>query len=253
MLKIGLAALIVVCLSSCKEDKEANALAKAQKCLDKVPESQPAQALACLDGISQYSSKQSNILKCSIYMTAGGLVESKIVDAYEALKGTTQNKEAVFMMYLSLEDAGATQGLDVAKNADEFCQATGISGLQYLSGLIVAGTSMRQISENVGLPITSADLANGNVSTIVDNLMTTCSPTAGVNPCLSDPQVLEALSDAVVNLGESYCAVQGTNQAACDQVRDALDASSGSGEVSEALMCYLAGRQYSSATGQCIN
>ncbi len=250
----GFATLSSVILLSCTSGQEMDDLAKAQKCLDEVPQSSPASADACLQYVEKYSSQQANILKCSIYMTSGGLMESKIVDAYKALKDNTQtNKEAAYMVILSLDKPDVDSGYSKAKNADEFCQASGVSGLRYLSGIIVAGTYMRKVAEAVpgGAAI---DLSDPNsVNTVVNNLLQQCAP-AGSDPdpaCFADGEI-NTLGTAVVNLANSFCGTQGADQAVCSDVRSALEqAGANTADTGQAILCYLSGKTYDPVSQQC--
>lgn len=120
-------------LASVSCNQEQDDLAKAQDCLDKVDQSNPTSADACLQYVAKYDSQQAQILKCSIYMTSGGLVENKIVAAYKALKEDGQtNKHATYMAILSLDQPTAVAALPKAKAANLYCQASGVPGLMYL-------------------------------------------------------------------------------------------------------------------------
>ena len=118
MRKLMLVALFCICSSlvSCESADETDDLAKAQECLDAVPQSNPASASECLQYVEKYTSQQASILKCSIYMTSGGLVENKVVSAYKALEDNSiQNKEAAFMGLLALDVPDVNSGFKIGR------------------------------------------------------------------------------------------------------------------------------------------
>ncbi len=93
--------------------------------------------------VSKYTSQQANILKCSILMTAGGLMEDKIVAAYKAVDDQANDKrEATFMTILALDEPSVPAAYSTAVEADAFCQKTGVPGLQYISGVVRIGSFM---------------------------------------------------------------------------------------------------------------
>src|SRR5665213_2341780 len=135
--------LIFMSAVACTKHSESDDLSQAQACLDNVPQGDFNAANACLPLTKDYTSQEAMILKCSIIITSGGLMEDKVVKAYNAFKDDTQtNKTAAYMAALSLGFPDITQGYAKALQADPFCQATNINGYKYLSGLIVAGSFM---------------------------------------------------------------------------------------------------------------
>jgi hypothetical protein len=254
MRQLILCMLCSLSLVSCNNNEEQDDLAKAQKCLDEVPQSDPAQAEGCLQHIEKYTSQQAQILKCSIYMTAGGLVENKIVQAYKILKDDTlSNKETAYMVVLSLDIPDVNSGYDKAKAADVYCQASGVSGLRYLSGVIVAGTYLRKIAAAVpgGGNIDMND--PNSIKTVVNNLIAQCTPN-GTTPdsaCFAGGEI-NTLGAAVENLSNSYCGREDADASVCGQVRDAVNISSGdASDAGQALMCALAGKKYDATNNYC--
>lgn len=232
---------------SCTKNSESDDLAKAQKCLDEVPQSNPAAADGCLQYVSKHDSQQANILKCSIYMTSGGLVENKVVKAYTALKDSTQtNKEAAFMTVLSLDFPNVTEGYTKAVKADGFCQASGVSGLKYISGVIVAGTYMNKIVGGVNVD----DPASIQAS--VQAMLDKCAPTPPTVIDASCTTDIATLGATVVTLADSYCDNSSADQSVCSQVNSAVAAAGGNtSNVGLALFCYLNKKTFNSTTQQC--
>ena len=72
MKRIFISAVVLLATFSCKKNSEADDLAKAQQCLDRVQESNPLGADECMNYVQKYSSQQANILKCAILVTSGG-------------------------------------------------------------------------------------------------------------------------------------------------------------------------------------
>src|SRR5437879_2515979 len=100
----------LMALSGCNT-KEQDDLSKAQDCLDHINEAASIEALSCLQYTTNYTSQRADILKCSIYLTAGGLVTSRMTAAYKASKDSTiTNKEASYMAFLALDQPDAAGG-----------------------------------------------------------------------------------------------------------------------------------------------
>jgi hypothetical protein len=219
-------------LLSCSDTAdEMDDLAKAQQCLDRVSQSDPASASNCLSYVEKYSSQQANILKCSIILTSGGLMENKVVQAAEAMEdaGVT-NPEAAFMSILSLDVPTINDGYNKAVQGNEFCQASGVAGLQYIGGLVVAGSYMRKTMASLAITLDPA-----NPEAAVSQLIDTCTTTPA--SCAADIEVLGA---TVVTLAESYCAGDTADDDVCGDINAAI-ASSGAdtSDIGRALFCFM--------------
>ncbi len=229
--------------------KESDDLAKAQNCLNKVSESRPSDADACMQFVAKYSSQQANILKCSIKITSGGLMESKIVKGYNILEDDSQtNKEASFMAVLSLDNPNFTEGLAKAKAASAFCLESGVNGLIYLSNIVLAGTALAKTMEDAGL--SDFDPADpDSVNNAIEGLLTAC---AVATPPANCTENIDSMGAAVEILGESYCAGESADAGVCTQIQDTLKASSGdAAKTGQALLCVLAKKQYNPSTNGC--
>lgn len=231
---------------SCKED-ESNDLARAQKCLDEVSQSAPGDALNCLTYISKYTSQQAYILKCSIYMTSGGLMEDKMVKAYNAIDDQSNaNREATFMSMLALTNPNASSGYDTAVTADGYCQSSGVPGLQYISGVVKIGSFMAKTMSSYG----SVDFNDpAAVTTAVNDLISKCNSDPRDSSCPTD---LSAIGSSVTVLASSYCTSANASSDVCDTINSTVDAAGGnSAAVGDALFCYLANKTYNTSTGKC--
>jgi hypothetical protein len=235
--------------TGCTKKQESDDLASAQKCLDQVPPGQPSQADECLALVKDYSSQQANILRCAIIMVSGGLMEDKVVKAYNALKDTTQtNKTASFMAVLSLDNPTVDEGYTKAIEADVYCQSSGVNGLKYISGLVVAGTYMNLTIQN--LTGTGIDINNpAAINTAVTSLISQCGGTSPPATCSSD---LATLGTTVTNLSGSYCSSSSADDGVCSKIDSAVtSAGSNPAAVGQALFCYLNNKTYSQADGLC--
>lgn len=245
---IGLIAVATLSLGllSCNQD-EMDDLAKAQQCLDGIPQSDPGKATSCLSYVAKYSSQQANILKCSIYMTSGGLTENKMVAAYKAVDNeANNNREAAFMSLLALNVPDVTTGYNTAVTADGFCQLTGVPGLQYISGIIKIGSYMAKTMAAYSTVDFNDPAA---VTTAVNDLITKCNADPRDASCPTD---LSAIGSSASVLAEGYCSADAADSEVCENINAAVDASSGNpNAIGDAMMCYLGNKTYNVTTGKC--
>lgn len=242
---------LVLGLVACKSD-EADDLARAQDCLDHVSPNNPTDAGKCLQYVKDYNSQQANIIRCSIYMTAGGLVESKVVSAYNFLKSTSgltaNNNSALFYSVLALDKPNKADGLKNAQLGDVYCQKTGISSLITISSYIVVGSTLSNLlgetdpnNPNIADPTTTegqTELNNQIQSCASDPWQTKCSPSV-VGP-------------AVVAIADSYCATDAADAKICDEIQGAVAGGSTPTEVGNAVYCYLNNQKYNPTTALCF-
>jgi hypothetical protein len=240
-------ATLSLSLLSCNQD-EMDDLAKAQKCLDEVPQTAPRTATKCLAYVAKHTSQQANILKCSIYMTSGGLTENKMVAAYKAVDNdANNNREAAFMSLLALDEPSVTEGYPIALEADKYCQLTGVAGLQYISGVIKIGSFMAKT-------MAAYSTVNFNdpaaVTTAVNDLITKCNQTPTRDP--SCPTDLSDIGSSASALAVGYCSADASDSEVCENINAAVAASNGNpSAVGDAMMCYLGNKTYNLTTGKC--
>lgn len=196
-----LACFLFLGLFGC-EDKDTNAVAKAQECLDKAREA--ADAVACRGLIEGKSSQQAYIVRCSIEFVAGGLITSKIAQAFTKQKEVGSNKEATLMSVLSLGDT------TTADNAAAYCKLSGIPGLIYLANLSLIGTYMNP---------------SNNPNFNPDTFLSDCQSMTPPPVCNST-----AISAAVISIADSYCTDANSSSDVCNKVNTAITEANGSSE-----------------------
>lgn len=239
-------------LTACKKS-ESDDIARAQDCLDNVPESNPDKALECLTYVEKYSSQQANILLCSIYITSGGLMETKIAKGYTILKDSTQGSQsASFMTLLALDFPNVDAGYTKAVSAKTYCDASGVPGLKYLGNIVMAGSYMAKTMAHIpgGGAIDINDPAS--VDTAVQNLLNQCAPASPATPDPSCATDIAQLGDTVVTIADSYCSSSSADASVCDQIDSAVESAGGaSAAVGQALLCYLSNKTYDINDGLC--
>ncbi len=219
---LAVGALLTGCLLLGCESDEADDLAKAQRCLDRVPQDNGASANECIQMVAKHGGQQADIIRCSGYFLVGGLTTNKILQAYKALEGDSTNKEAVFIGTLALTD------VSTAKNADLYCKKTGLKGFIYLGSLAVVGTILKSAG-SFSVPPTEAE---------VNAAMATCTAT----PSSCDPA---AISSAAGTLADNYCSGSSKDDKVCTDINSALQAGGGdTAVVTSALTCLLNGKTF---------
>lgn len=238
MKKLILILAFTLPLMSCSNNKEDDDLAKAQSCLNQVSQATPEDADNCLQYVEKYDSQKANILKCSIHMTSGGLVENKIVKAAQALQSSSglSNKDAVYMSVLCLDNPDVNLGYDKAILADKYCQASGVAGLQYISSIIVAGSLMAKTMD--ALHVLPTDLTDTDaMQTAATNLLSSCTSNPPDSNCTTN---LATLGEAAANLAKGYCSTSKASTDVCSNVDKAMAAAGGdSSKVGQAVYCFM--------------
>ena len=245
---LGLAATVL--LTSCEgKGRRGRFWPRRKSCLDAVPQSDPGRADQCLPLVQGYSSTEANVLKCSIYMTSGGLVESKIVTAYNALKKTSNTtKEATFMSALALNVPDIDAAYQKAITGNGFCKATGSRGLIYIGAAVVAGTLLMKTAQSLGTAVDVNDPAS--VEAAVKDLLHQCTSALPPAACTTDATTL---GSTTIALADAYCGTSSADQAVCGKINSAVSSAQGNdARVGKALLCYLNQKTYSPSTNACI-
>jgi hypothetical protein len=247
-LLVSLLGLSLLALPACNET-ETDDLSKAQQCLDQVNESNPTTATDCLQYTAGYTSQQAEILNCSIYMTAGGLVTSRIASAYEASQDSTiTNKNASYMAFLALNLPTAAAGYTAAQNAQTYCNASGDAGLIFISNLSVMGSWLNSVyaGANGG---SSIDFSNpAAVDTAVTGIIDGCQANPPAASCDSS-----VIGPAATTAATAYCATASANASVCSQINTAVTTAGGNNDkITQGLMCLLANKTYDPVGGTCI-
>jgi hypothetical protein len=241
--------LVTTILVSCNSADEQDALAKAQKCLDEVPQSNPPAAEDCMHHIDKYTGQQASIIKCSIKMVSGGLMENKVLRAFDALENDSiTNKEAAFMAVMSLDRPNLTAGLAKAQEANVYCQESGVPGLMYLANVIVAGTGIAKIVSDLGGTLTE-NSTPAEIQAAMNAMLADCT---GATPSASCSTNLAVVGTAVATLSTQYCATGDADEGVCKKVNDATAAAgTNATNIGQALLCYMNNKTFNPSTGLC--
>lgn len=222
------------------ESAEVRDIAKAQKCLDDVPQTAPAQADSCFAYVEKYSSQQANILKCSIKLTAGGLNTEKITKAYEASKDTSlSNSSSVFVGFLALDNP-TTTGYANAIAAYDYCERSEVSGLLFIAGLAKTATVLARI--------------NGGSFNLDDPAATEAAVSAILQNCAdgttsADQCDLTEIGNTIADLSDVYCAGASSDADVCEDINGAIAGSGGNPEeAAKKFMCDLKKGTYANGT-----
>jgi len=198
-------------MSGCQEGEEADKIAQAQSCLDKVNDATPTDANACMTSIVNLTSQRAYVLKCSITFTAGGLTTTKIANAYKALKNNATNKEMIYMGTLALTPPST------ATTAAEYCNLSGSAGLIYLAQLSVIGSAMMAA-------VGSFDPTSGTAPSLSDAQAAISACSNGGSGGVCDDAVV---GNAVITIGQTYCSGDNANVGVCSKMTAAINASGG--------------------------
>ncbi len=252
-------ALLILSVSvtqfACTKKGEIDDLAKAQACLDDVKETSPGSANSCFTYVEKYTSQQANILKCSILITSGGIMETRITQAYNIFKAPGQtSKVASFMAVLHLDLPSIDAGYDKAILADTYCVASGDSGLKFLSGLIVSGSYMNKAYShlNIGGGNVGIDTSDpAAVNTAIQAVLAQCAGFPLPAGCTAAD--LPALGSTISSMAGTYCATTEADPDVCGKIAQATTAAgSDSAAVGQAILCYLNRQTYDPAQAKCI-
>lgn len=220
----------IASLAGC-EDGEIRDLAKAQACMDEVPQNNPGAASACYAYVEKYTSQQANILKCSIKLTSGGLSTQKIVDAYKVSEDSSvNNKEAVFIGFLALNIPDANSGYATSQEAYPYCDLSQVSGLKFIGGL----AKMASMLGSIG----GADLSNpANIETEVGAALEGCASGAACD--------LADTGATIVAISETYCATPSSDKEVCSDINQAIaDAGGDPVLAAKQFMCKLQNKTF---------
>ncbi|MCB0384243.1 MAG: hypothetical protein KDD43_02525 [Bdellovibrionales bacterium] len=190
---LSLAAGLALGLAGCESD-ETNAISKAQRCLDDARTA--AAAKACRGLVDGKTSQQAMIVRCAIEVVSGGLITSRVSQAFQELENSTNDKEATMMGIMANDD-----GPTAAETAAAYCNASGISGLQYLANLSVVGTYM----------VAAVGSWNGDGQALINQC---APPTNGCNDA--------AIGTAIISIGQSYCGGQDADEEMCNEINQAI-------------------------------
>lgn len=227
--------LLFVGFTGCTQ-KEMDDLAKGQQCLDQVSDSNPQSATDCLQYATPYDSQRANVLKCSIYLTAGGITTARVAQAYTASQDNSISsdlKQAMYISFLALNYPDATGGYTLAQTAQSYCEKSGEAGLIFESSMAVIGSLTNKLAGGLDFTQTPAD-----INTAVQNALDTCQS----SPSSCDPNVIAPVA---VTAATTYCASATANADVCADVNQAVSSwGNDNNTLTQGLMCLLQGKTF---------
>lgn len=245
-----MAAVVTACTSSTQ--KEIDSLAKAQACLDQVPESNPSTATNCLSYTTPYNSQRAVIMRCSIYLTAGGLVTSRMLSAYNTSQDSSvssSQKEAVYVGLLAFAyPTDVSQAYTAALNAQSVCASSGDSGFIFISNMSVLGSLANSVYGTINSSTTGIDFNNmtpSQISTAIQSAVSYCTTNPSSATC--DPTNVAAAATAAAAVATSYCAgnTSSSIQGFCNDVNQISTwGTTNTTTITNGIMCELQGKTF---------
>jgi hypothetical protein len=180
------------------------------------------------------TSQQASIIKCGAYLTGGGIDTSRIVDAAKSLNDGGANSESVYLAALTLNRPDDTDvNVDLALQAQEACNDTGLDGYIYIGNLAATGTALSNAFGGSGIPNLDdpSSIDPNDIDTAIDN-------------CVGNSACEDIVADSAVELADSYCdSNAGKDDEFCTDIQDAIDSAGGDKSVlTESLLCLLDGQ-----------
>lgn len=223
MKKIFFGVLAALFLSAC-EDEETNAIAKAQRCLDRVVggtvASRAAAATNCKAMVASYSSSDSYSIRCAADFIGDGLDSTRISNAVGAMldnSGGAGTDPA--MMLMGMISFSSESVADVAYSD---CVASGSAGYIYFASAARIGTTVAAAGGAQGAAVLAA-IAAGNTPSASDIDAAIANAQAG-----SSPAQQTAVGATASTLYANQCAViTSANSAVCNQISTAINANPG--------------------------
>lgn len=249
---ILLAAGLTACSNA--QQKEMDAIAQAQQCLDRYSGSTNYQsASSCLNYIESYNSQRANMMKCSILLTQGGLITSKMVAAYNTSQDATSTADKVseYMSLLAFSVSApqtVTDAYNAAVTAQSVCNQTGDAGFMFVANMAVLGSMTNSVWDqyfNSGSG-TGINFSNPSFTTDVQN---------AISDCVSNPSHCTAeasnVASAATTVATTYCAGEHPNADVCNIVDQVTSWNTTDSGVTQGLMCLLEGKTFDSTTSTC--
>ncbi len=229
-------ALAVLFLGAC-EDAETNAIAKAQRCLDKVVggtvASRAAAATNCKAMVGGYSSADSYSIRCAADFIGDGLDSTRISNAVGAMldnSGGAGTDPAMMLMGMI-----SFSSQTVADTAYANCVASGSAGYIYFASAARIGTTVAAAGGAQGAAVLAA-IAAGNTPSAADIDAAIGNASGGASGAQQ-----EAIGATASTLYTSQCAVvTSANESICNQISSAINSNPGNNQaIGAALLALL--------------
>ncbi len=220
-------------LTGC-EDAETNAIAKAQKCLDRISggtvASRSAAATTCKAMVASYSSAESYSIRCAAGFIGDGLDSQRISNAVgRMLDNNGANDPAMTLMGMLAFSSGT-----VATAVYNDCVASGSNGYIYFASAARIGTTVAEAGGAAGGNIL-ADILNGQTPDPADINAAVTNASGGATA-----QQQTAIGATATTLYSSQCAViTDQNSAVCTQIGQAINNNAGNYQAIGAALITL--------------
>lgn len=243
-----MAASLVGCTNS--NQKEVDALARAQQCLDQVDQSNPSTATNCLNYTTPYNSQRAIQMRCSIYLTAGGLVTSRILSAYNTAQAVSSAEQpAVYAGLLSFAyPTNVNAAYTAALNAQSVCAQSGDAGFAFLSNMAVIGSLANSVWGSLNTSTTGIDFTNltpAAISADIQQAVTYCQQNPSNSTC--DPANVASAVTAAAAVATTFCTgnTSSTIQNLCNDVNQINSwGTTNSTTITNGIMCELQGKTF---------
>lgn len=203
ILKLFLSSILIF-ITSC-EDKESDAIYKAQICLDSATSTTVD---SCLTEITNITSQEAYLLKCSADFLRANITESTLVSALENLnnENNTTNPAATAMANLKFSSNA------LAEQAVTNCRKTNSLSLTTLSSIAAVSTATFIALQRLGLSPTSTP----------DQI---AAAIVALDPATMTPDELAAVGNSVLTLADAACGTGGTmgNTEVCNAIPEGTD------------------------------
>ncbi|OQW47282.1 MAG: hypothetical protein A4S09_15930 [Proteobacteria bacterium SG_bin7] len=217
MKKLIFGAMAVLFLAAC-EDEETNAIAKAQRCLDKVVggtvASRAAAAANCKAMVSGYNSADSYSIRCAADFIGDGLDATRISNAVGRMRDAPAGVDPSMVLMGTIAFSSKAKGDEAFSD----CRLSGSAGYIFFASAARVGTLV-------------ADAAGGNGGPLLTAIQNGQTPTsAEINQAIQNAGSANNadIGATAVVLFSSQCAVvTAQNQTVCNQVQTAINAGAG--------------------------
>ncbi len=191
------------------EKKEDDKVNLAQKCLNEAVN--PADAAGCSAIIDGIYTEKANRIRCSLTVLENGITQSKIIDAFVAMDGSSHDPVVEVATGLGLGDMDGDSDVDadelaVADHIKTTCNMTSSKGMKTVAQLIWFGTNAQKVTHDFGGDFTNPSDIEGNVCDMTPTDVGTFANdvfTLYCVPTYSNDDICTTLANAGAGTGDS--------------------------------------------------